>query len=915
MTTIVEYYIHCRVVVSVVGVVVDVACVPLISCAVDTMSKVDIMNLFKKARDEPAPSSALSLPLQTPDDAVLVKCNERTFVPDGDVTVNLHSSTDGELPDFLSDSSTLCQFGLDTALVGTVHSRLVAAGGQYLCMARGPSLWVLDMTTGKSNNPESGVNIRPITDLHFNASSSLLVFTDGIDVGVVKCAGVNGDYIQLNAAAYLKDVGSVDDPVVTVSWHPTNTPSFASIRQHSGWTLWDLVRLQSRAVLAQHAEGVPSLFNAAVVDSAFVAEGVFKWAQPSDVFAGKKLSPGVLAILKRGDASPEKPLETSSVRKYNSFAFSADGSLAVASVGDVLKVWSLRNRCAVVTPVSDRQSEDRIKSVLNGKSVVGLTPLGGTRFGLLTENKCVLMELSETSPVTIHRRIEFGGVQLEHIAQFPIIRRDGVRESVMLLVGWPKSTTTGTTPVMILVESDAVTSIPIVSGITSAVLAVAVAPSVGNPRQFAVYMNGVGSDSLVWTAQTLDSEMMVFGEGDASPHDRIASDLVEASPLVDGQQASVSDAGADDSGHEDVSVGMMDDDFPHSDVSDSPPERLQSTVDFSNHSNGAASAAAFAQFADSVREGQQAVIAELSARVHRMIDSEVNRVVRDKSARFERDCQTAMEKESQRVDKAVTDAIKRTVKDQFASGMRRMMTEIGAQLESRLTKRMDALAETVRRSNGSNVALNKKLDELIARVGAEVERLKAEPEGPAGLGEIRRFINAGDHIQAISTAAQWWKLNQPVTNEDLLAITCAAIAPQIRPGEPMKDVSSGCYILLVLTEWTKVNSALPHADRTVAVLRAAKFVLSCLFVSPITVSGETQELCHKSLSKSIRNAAAILGTADRTVEELSREVLGEIRELMMRFSASRVSTPRSSVTPVHQSNGHNILHLLQSGRR
>jgi hypothetical protein len=73
------------------------------------------------------------------------------------------------------------------------------------------------------------------------------------------------------------------------------------------------------------------------------------------------------------------------------------------------------------------------------------------------------------------------------------------------------------------------------------------------------------------------------------------------------------------------------------------------------------------------------------------------------------------------------------------------------------------------------------------------------------------------------------------------------------------------------------------------------------------------DLCYKSLSKSVRNAAGVLGSSgDRTVDELSREVLTDIRELMIRFTtSSRASTPRASVA----SPGTNILQMLQSGRR
>jgi len=209
------------------------------------------------------------------------------------------------------------------------------------------------------------------------------------------------------------------------------------------------------------------------------------------------------------------------------------------------------------------------------------------------------------------------------------------------------------------------------------------------------------------------------------------------------------------------------------------------------------------------------------------------------------------------------------------------------------------------------VSLSSKNDELTDLVDRELVRLRnGESAGPQPMADIRRYINGGDHVKAIEVAVHWWKSQTAVPAEDLLAITCAAIASQLKPAEPLVDIETGCYVLLVLTEWVKLNAG-THADRTVAVLRASRFMVGCLLVSPLTLTGEALELCAKSLSKSLRNIASGASSLDRSVEDQSRDLLTEIREIMMKFniktpSRSRDATPRTSLSP-----GTNILHMLQ----
>jgi len=243
------------------------------------------------------------------------------------------------------------------------------------------------------------------------------------------------------------------------------------------------------------------------------------------------------------------------------------------------------------------------------------------------------------------------------------------------------------------------------------------------------------------------------------------------------------------------------------------------------------------------------------------------------------------------------------------------MEEVSGQLEAKLEARFSALMEIVKRNNKLH---SDQLDGLISKLDGAIQNASYRNAGePAALFEIRKQVHAGDHIEAIASAAQWWKLNQPLAADqpDLLAIACTLIASEIKPAaEILRDVSSGCYVVLVLTEWAK--TACMHADRIAAVLRVTRYVLACLLVTPIHATGEMQDLCSKSLSKSVRNAAAIAGTNDRIVEDLARDTLIEVREVMMKFSISRESTPRAASSFVPSpSPGGSILQMVQAGRR
>jgi hypothetical protein len=842
------------------------------------MSRINIRDLFSGKKDNSSTQSVAESDPSPAEGVSILSLNKLTPIPEwssatsDNVKFQIERDDNvSQLPDFFSDVSTV------SLLSGSVGSgRIVASSGPFLCLGRGDSLWIIDITTGMSNDRSVSCIKNPIRDMEL--FGSYLLFTDGIDVGVIKITGTNGNNVGLIGSVYLSNVGTVSDPIVSVQWHPTSSPSFVTVRASSGWSLWDMVRLQSKSVPRQpETDGidllgsdqksaeVPSLFKSIVENPLSVSEGVHAWSSASNVIAGKKLSPGVLAILKRGgDNSPER---RSTPLVFKAFTFSSDGSLAVAALEDGFKVWTIGHRCSAVSFLASGPSEEEWKRITNGRDIRGLVSVDANKFILCTDQEIGIVSIEKSASHL--RTISFGSS-----VELTCITRIG-RQNLVIVAGKSFSKS-----LMILLNESSicVTTLP-----QESVCCLATSSTVGNPNQIAIYAAGrTGGDEpgTMWTAQTLDLEEQRFEKQERverlGSFEQISSEMVEASPLNEEPE----------------------DDFPHSDASSiGAPDRLESAVGLTQRKP--------------TEEDLNAIKSEIFQTVTddiiRVIQDEIAGQLKERLAKQQRDLQSHMDKESRRVESM----IEKTVKEKFTAGIRRAFEEIGNQIESRMVDKLDRI---IQQAKEKEEAMSRQIDDLIAATEAAIQRVSEKrnvgPGEPAALVEIRRYINSGDHLQAISTATQWWKLNQPVAQgqPDLLAITCAAIASQVREGEPIRDIPSGCYMLLVLTEWTKLNSG-AHADRTVAVLRAAKFVVSCLFSSPINIAGnsETVDLCYKSLSKSVRNAAAIIGTGDRTVDELSREVLSDIREYMMRFSGSRVSTPRATTTQP----GATILQMLR----
>jgi hypothetical protein len=419
---------------------------------------------------------------------------------------------------------------------------------------------------------------------------------------------------------------------------------------------------------------------------------------------------------------------------------------------------------------------------------------------------------------------------------------------------------------LLLFEADSVegrlrrmTTVPVHGDINRVLSIISVQSPTGRLGQYNVYYSGTTSGGHIWTAQTIDvTEWKSEGENPLN-EDELYN---ERTPINDDYSKSDSSKGPDEV---------------------SPPDRLLSS------SSG------------SLRE----ILAEQDRMLHSQEFKEIiEQEIRDRVSEL-----ITMELRQQR------DSVSRILRDKFRNGLNKTMVEIENQLLKKIATDFDRFNrwefESVRNTNR---ALSNRLDSLLIAMDAELVRLKgavnlaplAGDQSPV-LVDIRRYINSGDHFKAIEVACHWWR-NSTGDESDLLAITCGAIAPQIKPAHSIVDMETGCYVLLVLTEWIKANSG-AHADRTVAVLRSARYIVSCLLVSWTNISGDGIELCARSLSKSIRNSASSLNVTDRIVEELSRELLTDIRELLMKFN---IRTPSRDATP-RASPGTNILQLLQSG--
>ena len=160
------------------------------------MSKLNVMELFARAKQQASSSG----PQPRVENRVFVEMNRKFFLPDEsscdeEYEFVSNSTTSLELPEFISESSTISI--MDGPIGGS--GRSMAAGNQFLCLSRGEAFWVIDMTTGLSNDRSIRYSSRPMTDMEFNPKTLYLLFTDGIDVGIMKCVGTSTG-VELNGS-------------------------------------------------------------------------------------------------------------------------------------------------------------------------------------------------------------------------------------------------------------------------------------------------------------------------------------------------------------------------------------------------------------------------------------------------------------------------------------------------------------------------------------------------------------------------------------------------------------------------------------------------------------------------------------------------------------------------------------------
>jgi hypothetical protein len=793
------------------------------------MSKINVMELFARAR-----SSGTS----TPSSSFKIRGNEKIAVEATEFNLNINTSEklDPELPEFISEPSTIATGG--SRLCSTTD-RLVAAAGQYVALARGKSVWLIDMSCGKTSEyPTSDMSKNDIKFIEMRLP--YIAYTDGIDVGVLK---INADDtgVRLSGSLYLGNAGSVDDPVKFIVFYPSGS-LVATVRNVKGWTLWDIARMQLGGKSIESLDGMFPFKS--IVENAASApnEGTFAYTTGSQrVLAGKQLSPGVLAILKRGgDSTPENKKTSGPV---SAFCFTADGRHAIAAVdGSVIRCWNIGKNGATVNEAPEIESG--LKNLIAGKNVIGLVAIRNDSIGIVhmsgyievTLGGCTVIR-SISADASLMAAFVVNGTTVFHVAPSHVMLID---ESQVALID-------------LETQLDHVA----VGGLV-------------NGSQFNMYIVSEGT----WLGHTIDME--VFREDDIPAEQeefasRDTSPVASENPEI----ASAIDEIAEDS---------SDAEFTHSDVSErgpatvTPPDRQFSRepsvlVDFAH--------------------AKEQMLIELQADVARSID-------------------TAMKSVSQKQNKQLTDAVKKIVKKQFSAGMSAFVKELEIQMERMIESKLKELMA---------ITPAIQLESIMAQIDAISRKIESvdqadpsvDPEVASILAEIRRFLDSGDRVQAIATAAQWWKLNkQKPASSDVLAITCSAALDRLSPPEPIRDTSSGCYMLLVLTEWVKeFGGDVSLSEKTQNVLRATRYVVGSLMLSQTSsASSEVRDLCSRSLSKTIRNVAS--ASLDSASESIVRELIGEVRELLLKFNTPTVpGSSRTSLTP--DPRGSRLLQLLQQG--
>ena len=213
------------------------------------MSKLHVMELFARAKQQQQAidkivkgDSVLEVPKEeeivekkveiepirnfTPNFIDLTPLEKVSFDSIKDLRIRAHMGTDCTTPEYMSEMSTISML---TEEMGSSFNRLVGSGGQYLALARPDGLWVIDMTTGLSNDASTRGDLcdNQITDLE--VGKNFVLYTDGINVGVAKCS----PGVDVNRVVYLANIGSEDDPVL----HATEEAGISTTQSDFGF-IW-----------------------------------------------------------------------------------------------------------------------------------------------------------------------------------------------------------------------------------------------------------------------------------------------------------------------------------------------------------------------------------------------------------------------------------------------------------------------------------------------------------------------------------------------------------------------------------------------------------------------------------------------------------------------------------------------------
>ena len=598
------------------------------------MSKrVNVMELFQRARDQHSEKPSEPLEERASGWIDVLEDVDNRLSPLGVLE-----------PNFLSESCLLA-FGNACGVVGN----------NLFCVGFESSLCVIDMCSGLRSDPSLETALRPLVDLAYSATSNIVLYTDGIDVGLVKCTQTSTG-VHLNGCVYLKDVGTVADPVCWVRFH--GGPNFVTVRSSSGWTVWDTARLIMKAVPLLHADPsrVPALFRSAITtDAGSLAEEFVPWKKASNILAGKKLSPGVLSILKRAD------VPTPIGGKCDLFEFSADGKFAIAFLDSGLVVWSIGPKCATI----DLVTREIAQQGTFGKKIATCVVTNDSNFTLITKDAEILQINVEKDELVGLMRFS-GASSTGAACKFKNLAGD-----IVLAVGLD------TSQILLICGSQMFQIACEISPIK-----LAIGPSSATEYSLNLFI-GTGTE---WHSQTLELGAL-FG----APQDESRDDFERELQDYEAQEYEAEDEEAQEVMAKNIQAEVEFNSEVRQD--EEAPERLEST--FMQRTQVAELTEKIAQLEATNKMISENLFAEMKAKIERLVGAQVREAVDDNMRKLEQSTKTTIEAERQLLIKNVG----KVISGEFARAMKSMFGEIAGQIEAKfaaldnssLEKRLDAL--------------------------------------------------------------------------------------------------------------------------------------------------------------------------------------------------------------------------------